>query len=103
VIDKMIAESGIRGRLKAASNGLHPLKTDRGDYGILEDALDEINRLRDGIDAIRQYGSDTLRGPTKIADDTRDWQRDCVLEMTNRAVRVLDGMPWGAITEKEGE
>ena len=55
---------------------------------------DEIERLQDGLDAIRQYGSDTLRGPSKLTDDTRDWQRDCVLEMTNRAVRVLGGKPW---------
>lgn len=52
-IDEMIANSGIRGRLKAASNGMHPLKTDRGDYGILEDALDEINRLRYVLGGVR--------------------------------------------------
>lgn len=57
-------------------------------------AHDEIVRLRDGMDAIRQYGSDTLLGPSKRADDTRGWQRDGVLEMTNRAVRVLNGDPW---------
>lgn len=57
-------------------------------------AVAEIERLNDGVDAIRQYGSDSLRGPTKRVDDTREWQRDAVLEMTNRAVRVLNGEPW---------
>lgn len=52
-IDEMIANSGIRGRLKAAANGMHPLKTDRGDYGILEDALDEINLLRYVLGGVR--------------------------------------------------
>lgn len=54
----------------------------------------EIGQLRDGLDAIRQYGSDTLRGPSKASDDNRDWQRAAVLEMTNRAVRVLNGDCW---------
>ena len=63
-------------------------------------AVTEIERQRDGIDAIRQYGSDTLRGPIKSADDTRDWQRDAVLEMTNRAVRILSGQPWLVVAGK---
>jgi hypothetical protein len=54
----------------------------------------ETERLNDGIDAIRRYGLDTLLGPTSNADNTRDWQRACVLEMTNRAGRVLNGKPW---------
>ena len=79
-----------------------------GDFGmtldddeVLEVAA-EIERLRDGLDAIRQYGSDTLQGPLRRADDTRDWQRDCVLEMTNRAVHVLKGDPWELTAQKEG-
>jgi hypothetical protein len=66
-----------------------------------EDARGEIERLRDGIDAIRQYGSDTLSGPTARAEDTRDWQRASVLEMTNRSVRILDGKGWLAVAPKE--
>lgn len=61
----------------------------------------ETERLRDGLDAIRQYGSDTLRGPSDQADDTREWQRDGVLELTNRAVRVLSGRPWFDSEPKE--
>ena len=61
---------------------------------ILTDAAREMERLIDGIDAIRQYGSDTLRGPSKRSEDTRDWQREAVLEMTNRSVRLRRGNAW---------
>jgi hypothetical protein len=61
---------------------------------ILKDAAREMERLIDGIGAIRQYGHDTLSGPTKRVDDTRDWQRESVLEMTNRSVRLLNGNAW---------
>ncbi len=54
----------------------------------------ERDRLRDGLDAIRQYGSDTLGGPSVGVIDDRDWQRESVLEMTNRADRVLRGDHW---------
>jgi hypothetical protein len=50
----------------------------------------EIERLRDALDSVRQYGSDTLSGRTDGPDD-REWQRDAVLEMTNRAGRALRG------------
>lgn len=53
-------------------------------------------RLIDGIAAIRQYGWDTLTGPTVNADDTRDWQRAAVNEMTKRAVRLANGETWEA-------
>jgi len=59
--------------------------------------FDEITRLRaeveallNGLDSIRQYGSDTLSGRTDGPDD-RAWQRAAVLEMTNRAIRALKG------------
>lgn len=61
---------------------------------ILKDAARELERLTDGIGAVRQYGSDTLSGPTKKADDTRDWQREAVLEMTNRSARLIHGNTW---------
>jgi hypothetical protein len=50
----------------------------------------EIAALRAALDSIRQYGSDTLSGRTDGPDD-RKWQRDAVLEMTNRASRALKG------------
>jgi len=81
-------------RLRKCANGVGNLKTDHGDFGLCDDAADEIERLRNGLEAIRQYGSDTLRGPSDRADDTREWQRDGVLELTNRAVRVLSGRSW---------
>jgi hypothetical protein len=50
----------------------------------------EVEALRNGLDSIRQYGSDTLSGRTDGPDD-RAWQRAAVLEMTNRAIRALKG------------
>lgn len=55
---------------------------------------DEVERLRDGLDAIRIYGTDTLSGPANPADDTRNWQRDAVMEMATRAQNVLAGRHW---------
>jgi len=93
-------------RIETVIQGLRPMygscEMDAG-VTLISEMSDEIERLRDGIDAIRQYGSDTLRGPTESADDTRAWQRDCVLEMTNRAVRILDGRPWQTDSTKEGK
>jgi len=48
----------------------------------------ENERLRDALESIRQYGSDTLSGRIDGTDD-RDWQRDAVLEMTKRARLAL--------------
>jgi len=55
-----------------------------------EKSAAENERLRAALDSIRQYGSDTLSGRTDGPDD-RKWQRDAVLEMTNRASRALRG------------
>jgi hypothetical protein len=59
----------------------------------------EVKRLEDGISAIRQYGSDTLGGPTKDADDTRDWQRAAVIEVTERCKLLMSGYHWDAADE----
>lgn len=56
----------------------------------------EIERLRDGLEAIHQYGSDTLLGPSQGIQDDRKWQRQGCLEMTERASRVLAGESWKA-------
>ena len=53
------------------------------------EARAEIKRLRDALDSVRQYGSDTLSGRTDGPDD-RDWQRAAVLEMTRRARLALE-------------
>jgi hypothetical protein len=50
--------------------------------------------LREALDSIRQYGSDTLSGRADGPDD-RDWQRAAVLEMTNRASAALTAAPSG--------
>ena len=62
--------------------------------GELKDSRAEVERLRDGLYAIQVYGSDTRIGPTKDSDNTMVWQRNSVIEMTNRAIRVLRGDPW---------
>ena len=45
----------------------------------------EVERLRETLTAIRQYGSDTLSGRADGGSDDREWQRDAVREMTKRA------------------
>ncbi len=45
----------------------------------------ELEDLRGALDAIRQYGSDTLSGRADGGVDDRAWQLDAVLEMTRRA------------------
>jgi hypothetical protein len=75
------------------------------DAGVLHlwaaDAVAEIARLRaeadalrDGLEAVYQFGSDTLRGPTGDTPDDRKWHRTAVLEMTNRASRTIDTGSW---------
>ena len=49
----------------------------------------EIERLREWLKMVHQYGSDTLGGPSCPKDDTRDWQRSGVEEMTARARAAL--------------
>lgn len=44
----------------------------------------------DALEAIHQYGSDTLSGRVDGPDD-RGWQRAAVLEMTKRARLALEG------------
>ena len=57
----------------------------------------ENARLRDWLDGIRQYGSDTLEGPSRdtsgsaFAPDDRKWHREGVMEMTARATNALAG------------
>ena len=73
-------------------NERQPIVVQQRDAAWAESAsrLTEIERLRAELDSIRQYGSDTLSGRTDGPDDRR-WQRDAVLEMTNRASRALRG------------
>jgi len=57
---------------------------------IERDALAVKNKaLQEALKSIRQYGSDTLSGPSLASDDTRDWQRASVREMTRRANLAL--------------
>lgn len=55
-------------------------------------ALTEVARerdaLREALESIRIYGSDTLSGRVDGPDD-RQWQRESVLEMTRRARAAL--------------
>ena len=47
-------------------------------------------KLRDALQSIRQYGSDTISGPVKSSDDTKSWVRGGVIEMTKRASAALE-------------
>lgn len=61
-------------------------------YGELER---ENARLRDGLDAAHQYGSDTMVGPGGLGNITlADWYKSGVKEMTERLKRVIDGGYW---------
>ena len=47
-----------------------------------------VEKQKDALQSIEQYGLDTLSGRVDGPDD-RDWQRSAVLEMTTRANRAL--------------
>jgi hypothetical protein len=49
----------------------------------------QCGRLREALDSIRVYGSDTLSGPAQPVDDLRKWYRDGVREMRDRAQAAL--------------
>jgi hypothetical protein len=67
----------------------HPTKTEAvdADAGI-ERLTKALDRLRDQLDAIAVYGSDTLSGRIDGPAD-KDWYRDGVREMRNRARAAL--------------
>lgn len=75
--------SDITKRLHNMALGLRdkPLK---GYAPLVYEAATEIERLRDVLDTIRIYGSDTLSGRVGGPDD-RKWQREGVREMTELA------------------
>ncbi len=45
-VDEMADKLPLIGRLGACANGIGSLKSDKGDFGLLDDAADEIERLR---------------------------------------------------------
>ena len=49
-----------------------------------------VRGMREALEAIWQYGSDTLSGRADGGPDDRRWQRDAVLEMTNRASAAIE-------------
>lgn len=50
--------------------------------------------LEDALSSIRQYGLDTLSGPSAGTTDDRAWQRSAVVMMTQRAINALSGRAW---------
>ena len=48
-----------------------------------------MEKQKDALQSIQQYGLDTLSGRIDGPDD-RDWQRSAVLEMTKRAQHALN-------------
>ena len=53
------------------------------------DKFHQVERLREALDSIRQYGADTLSGRADGGADDRQWQREAVREMTRRARTAL--------------
>lgn len=45
-------------RLRAAANGIGSMKTERGDYGLLDEAAAEIERLRSALGAAEGRATD---------------------------------------------
>jgi len=78
---KMMDNSGPNAALIAAAPDLHRIATEQAA---------EIARLLEALEAIRQYGNDTLSGPSVASEDTRNWQRESVLEMTKRAANAIE-------------
>lgn len=54
-----------------------------------QEANAEIARLREALESVRQYGSDTLSGRADGGPNDRAWQRAAVREMTRRAEEAL--------------
>jgi hypothetical protein len=52
----------------------------------------ELERLREALAGIRQYANDTLSGRVDGPDD-RDWQRQGIVEIRNRARDALERSP----------
>jgi hypothetical protein len=59
------------------------------------EAREVLAEIRDALDGIRRYGSDTLSGRTDGPDD-RDWQRQAVNEMTKRARVAIERIDRGS-------
>lgn len=55
----------------------------------------EIKRLRDGLNAVRVFGFDTLSGRVDGPADAT-WYLGSVREMTRRCSKVLRGLTWDA-------
>ena len=58
--------------LRRAANGVEILKTDRGDMGLLDDAADEIERLRYVLDGVRGAIQTGRNEPLRIWKDQID-------------------------------
>jgi hypothetical protein len=50
----------------------------------------ENARLREDLAAIRLYANDTLSGPVNPEENTREWHREAVVELRNRARNALE-------------
>ncbi|MEO1721365.1 MAG: hypothetical protein AAFR84_03050 [Pseudomonadota bacterium] len=73
-----------------------PVQSDvlRGAAAALDAQDQELRRLRDGLEAVRVYGSDTLSGPSGPSPADREWYRKGVRKMVAQARRVLAGDDW---------
>ena len=60
----------------------------------IEELKAQLAKAAEGLEAIEQYGSDTLSGRADGPDD-RAWQRAGVLEMTRRARTTLAELTGG--------
>ena len=74
-------QSDIVERLKACANGVGSFKTERGDFGLCDEAADEITRLRAALADAQAVGfAAGVEAAAKKADPD-GWEPECCRDM----------------------
>lgn len=65
------------GKLRACANGIGSFKTSRGDFGLCDDAADEIEQLRADLDDALARASANLERAVEAEDALRLIRKNC--------------------------